>query len=70
MKRNYYEAMAMADFALEGNTETDTAKEFRVTKKIVYTRMKLLARLNPSVYKKVMEQWHKNDDFEHLVVEK
>ena len=64
----YYQTMAMAEYALEGHNQRETAEEFEVTPGCVRKRINALAENNPVIYKKVMDVWHKNDNYEGKVV--
>lgn len=68
-KKHYYEAMAMADSILEGHTQEETAEEFGVSRRTVNRRINELETHRPDVYKKVIAYWHKNDDFEGLLID-
>lgn len=67
-KRLYYEAINMAEYAMEGHTQQETAKEFGVSPSTVKNRINYLAKKKPAMYVKVMKGWHKNDNFEGLVI--
>lgn len=67
-KKIYYEAISMGEYAMEGHTQLETANEFGVSPSTVRNRVKILASEKPSMYKKVMEIWHKNDNYEGIVI--
>ena len=70
MKKNDYlrEALLMAQCAIEeGKNQKEVAEEFGVSSCTVRRRINSLASTRPKLYKKVINQWHKDRAYSSLI---